>query len=71
MVYDEACNVLGLKHYLYSPFEKSLMEKVNQYIKDRTKSFDGYYPCMNKDECNLFHVHNWIQFFVSIYIIIQ
>ena len=20
-----------------------------------------------QDECNLFHVHNWIQFFVSIY----
>jgi putative transposase len=27
--YDEACNVLGLKHYLHSPFEKSLMERVN------------------------------------------
>ena len=22
---------------------------------------------MQKDECNLFHVHNWIQFFVSMY----
>ena len=43
------------------------MERVNQYFKDRTESFDDYYPCMNKDECNLFHVHNWIQFFVSIY----
>jgi len=52
---------------LHSPFEKSLMERVNQYFKDRTESFDDYYPCMNKDECNLFHVHNWIQFFVSIY----
>ena len=27
--YDEACNVLGLKHYLHSPLEKSLMERVN------------------------------------------
>ena len=26
--YDEACNVLGLKHYLHSPFEKSLIERV-------------------------------------------
>jgi transposase-like protein len=25
--YDEACNVLRLKHYLHSPLEKSLMEK--------------------------------------------
>jgi transposase-like protein len=33
--YNEACNVLRLKHYLYSPLEKSLMERVNQYFKDR------------------------------------
>ena len=64
--YDEACNVLRLKHYLHSPLEKSLMERVNQYFKDRTESFDDYYPCM-QDECNLFHVYNWIQFFVSMY----
>jgi hypothetical protein len=44
------------------------MERVNQYLKDRIESFDDYYPCMQKDECNLFHVHNWIQFFfVSMY----
>ena len=64
--YDEACNVIGLKHYLHSSVEKSLMERVNQYFKDRMKDFDDYYPCM-EDECNLFHVYNWIQFFVSMY----
>ena len=64
--YDEACNVLRLKHYLHSSFEKSLMERVNQYFKDRTEGFEDYYPCM-EDECNLFHVHNWIQYFVSMY----
>jgi hypothetical protein len=42
------------------------MERDNQYFKDRTESFDDYYPCV-KNECNLFHVHNWIQFFVSMY----
>ena len=42
------------------------MERVNQYFKDRTESFDDYYQCM-QDECNLFHVYNWIQFFVSMY----
>ena len=36
--YDEACNVLRLKHYLHSSIEKSLMERVNQYFKDRTES---------------------------------
>ena len=64
--YDEACNVIGLRHYLDSSIEKSLMERVNQYLKDRIESFDDYYPCM-QIECNLLHVHNWIQFFVSMY----
>ena len=45
------------------------MERVNQYFKDRTENFDDYYPCMQQkdSECNLFHVYNWIQFFVSMY----
>jgi len=43
------------------------MERVNQYFKDRIESFDDYYPCMQKEECNLFQVHNWIQFFISMY----
>jgi putative transposase len=64
--YDEACNVLRLRHYLHSSVEKSLMERVNQYFKDRIESFDDYYPCM-QDGCNLFHVHNWIQFFITMY----
>jgi hypothetical protein len=37
--YDEACNVLRLKHYLHSPLEKSYMERVNRYFKDITESF--------------------------------
>ncbi len=57
---------MRLKHYLHSPFQKSLMERVNQYFKERTESFDNYYPCMQND-CNLFHAYNWIQFFVSMY----
>ena len=67
--YHEACNVLKLKHYLHSSIEKSLMERVNQYFKDRTENFDDYYPCMQQkdSEYNLFHVYNWIQFFVSMY----
>jgi len=46
--YDEACNVLRLKHYLHSSLEKSLMERVNQYFKDRIESFDDYYPCIQR-----------------------
>ena len=33
--YEQACNIIGLKHYLYSSIEKSMMERVNQYFKDR------------------------------------
>ena len=33
--YDEEFNVIGLKQYLYSSIEKSLMERVNHYLKDR------------------------------------
>ena len=65
--YDEASNIIGLKHYLHSPYQKSLMERINQYFKDRIESFDDYYPCMQKEQYNLFHVHNWIQFFVSMF----
>ena len=64
--YEEACNVLRLKHYLHSALEKSLMERVNKYFNDRIESFDDYYSCI-RNECNLLHVYNWIQFFVSIY----
>ena len=55
-----------MRHYLHSPLEKSLVERVMQYFKDRTECFDDYYPCI-RIECNLLHVHNWIQFFVSMY----
>jgi hypothetical protein len=58
--------IMGLKHYLHSSLEKSLMERVNQYFKDRIESFDDYYPYI-RNECNLFHVYNWIKFFVSMY----
>ena len=64
--YHEACSIIGLKHYLHSSIEKSLMERVNEYFKDRIESFDHYYPC-TRNECNLFHVPNWVQFFVSMY----
>jgi putative transposase len=34
--YPEACKFLKLKHHLHSSFEKSLIERTMQYIKDRT-----------------------------------
>lgn len=31
-LYDEACKVIGLKHYFHSSIEKNIIEKVNQYL---------------------------------------
>ena len=55
--YPQAFKFLHLRHILHSPLEKSLIERVMQYFKDRTESFDDYYPCRQM-ECNLFHVYN-------------
>jgi hypothetical protein len=41
------------------------MERVNQYLKDRIESFEDIIPDANRS--NLFHVYNWIQFFVTMY----
>jgi putative transposase len=66
--YDDACDVVELKHYLHSPLEKSLIERVVQYFKDRTESFDDYYPCNSKRrDCNNDHVYNWVELFVLMY----
>jgi hypothetical protein len=47
-----------------------IREKPNEtskpYFKDKIENFDDFYPC-TRNECNLFHVHNWNQFFVSMY----
>ena len=55
--YPEACNSLGLKHILHPPFEKNIIERVIEYVKDRIESFDDYYSCMKKEICNLSHVY--------------
>jgi putative transposase len=65
--YPQACNFLHLKHRLHSHLEKSIIERVMQYFKDRTESFDDYYPCNNKQNCDLSHVYNWIRLFIYLY----
>ncbi len=65
--YPQACNFLNLKLRLHSPLEKSFIERVIQYFKDRTECFDDYYPCNNIQNCDLQHVYNWIKLFVYLY----
>ena len=53
-------------HSLYMR-EKYHRERIIQYIKDRTESFDDYYfPC-GKEKCMLEHVRNWFNLFVDYY----
>jgi putative transposase len=51
----QACQFLKLNHHIHSSFEKSIIERTMQYIKDRTECFDDYFPCRKK-KCKLKHV---------------
>ncbi len=43
--YPQACEFLKMAHHIHSSYEKSMIERKMQYIKDRTESFDDYFPC--------------------------
>jgi putative transposase len=62
--YPQACSFLKLKHHIHSPYEKSMIERTMQYIKDRTEGFDDYFPCKIKN-CKLNHIRNWLNLFVN------
>jgi putative transposase len=62
--YPQACKFLNMNHHLHSSYEKSMIERTIQYIKDRTESFDDYFPC-RKEKCKLQHIRNWFNFFVD------
>jgi putative transposase len=40
------------------------MERTMQDIKDRTESFDDYFPCRKKN-CKFKHVMNWLNLSVD------
>ena len=65
--YPQACQFLKLSHRIHSSYEKSLIERTMQYIKDRTENFDDYFPCKRKERCNHFHVKNWLTLFVNLH----
>ena len=64
--YPQACRFLKLNHHIHSSYEKSLIERTVQYIKDRIEGFDDYFPCRKK-KCNLYHVKNWLKLFVNMH----
>jgi transposase-like protein len=64
--YPDACRSLKLEHRLHTPYEKSIVERVVQYLKDRVEGFDDYFPCM-KQEYDLSHAYNWVAVFVFLH----
>jgi putative transposase len=52
--YPQACKFLKIGHHIHSTYEKSIIEKTMQYLKDRTnESFDDFFPCRKKNKCKL------------------
>ena len=64
--YPQACQFLRLRHHIHSPYEKSVIERTMQCIKDGTECFDGYFPCKKKN-CKLGHVNNWLNLFAGLH----
>ncbi len=61
----QAYRLLNLEHHTHSSYEKSIIERTMQYIKDRIKEcFDDYFPCRMKN-CKLKHVMNRLNLFVD------
>jgi hypothetical protein len=52
--YRAACKFLNLDHYVYDSRLRNLMERVVQYVEDRTEDFDDYIPC-RRERCDKVH----------------
>ena len=57
---------LGIEHEVLSGDVRSYVERWNETLKDRMRSFDLYHPC-TKERCNREHVMNWIFLFAFYY----
>jgi putative transposase len=65
--YPQACKFLKLDHHFHSPYRKSIIERTIQFVKDRTESFDDYFPCRKKSNCKLEHILNWFNMFIDMH----
>ena len=62
--YPQTCKFLKLEHHIHSPYEKILIERTMQFVKDRTESFDDYFP-FKKLRCRLKHINKWFDLFID------
>jgi putative transposase len=69
--YPEACVSLGLKHRLHTSYGKSVIERTIEYLKDRTESFDDYFPYRKERKegrrCKLQYITNWFNLFIHMH----
>ena len=56
--------LLRVGHRTHSTYEKSVIERAMQYIKDRTECSDDYFPCKKK-KCKLKHAIDWLNLFAD------
>jgi putative transposase len=52
--YRTACKFLNLDHEVYDSRLRKLMERIVQYVKDKTGDFDDYIPC-RRGRCDRMH----------------
>ena len=62
--YPQLCKLLKIEYHIHSSYEKSIIERTMQYIKDRRECSDYYFPC-GKPKCKLKHVINWLNLFMN------
>ncbi|GBC70411.1 hypothetical protein HRbin02_00178 [Candidatus Calditenuaceae archaeon HR02] len=58
-----ACKSLGLEHRVYgfgSWMHEVIESVISTRIKDMTRVFDSYFPCM-RESCMLEHVWSWMK----------
>ena len=60
----QAYRFIKLVHHIPSSFEKSIIERTMQYVKDRMEEFDDYFPC-KKNKCKLNHIKQWLKLFAD------
>ena len=68
--YPQACRFLRLHHHIHSPYEKSIIERTVQSIKDRTEYFNDTFFLVRKSKCKLQHIQKWCDLFLVIIVTI-
>jgi putative transposase len=64
----DACRWAGVEHVVYDRPLRNLMERMVQYLKDRTEAFDDLFPAGGRRLASgraFERVHNWLSAFTS------